>query len=321
MSAVVPVTDYTFPSLAPEQSVLAKIGARPEGYQCKTEAEVIKAVKGAKVILTQFAPITRKVLVHLAPGATVVRYGVGVDNVDLAAAKELGINVAYVPDYCVNEVADHTVALMLSLLRRLPVLDKGVRTGSWDGIHMARPLLPLNETTVGLIGLGRIGGEVVVRLRPFGCSFLVHDPFVTKEQASELGLKLTELNDLLEKADAVTLHLPLTEQTRHLIDRERLERMKPTATLVNTARGGLVDADALASALRTRQIYAAALDVFEEEPLPETSPLRGVENLLLSPHVAWYSETAIERLQRLAAEEAARALQSEPLRCSVKLNL
>lgn len=319
MSARVPVTDYTFPSLLPEQSVLSKIGARAEGHQCKTEDEVIAAVKDAKVILAQFAPITRRVLEHLGAGTTVVRYGVGVDNIDLTAAKEVGVNIAYVPDYCVNEVADHTAALLLSLLRRLPMLDKGVRAGRWDGIHMARPLPPLSETTVGLIGLGRIGSEVVARLKPFGCSFLVYDPYVSKEQADELGITLTELNDLLEKADAVTLHLPLTEQTHHLINRDRLERMKSTATLVNTARGGLVDTEALADALHTRQINAAALDVFEEEPLPEMSPLRGVDNLLLSPHLAWYSEAALERLQRLAAEEAARALQGNPLRCPVKL--
>ncbi len=313
------VTDYTFPSLEPEQNVLSKVGGSVEGYQCKTENDVIEAVGDAEVVLAQFAPITRKVLEHLGKGATVVRYGVGVDTIDLAAAKEVGVKVAYVPDYCMDEVAEHTTALLLTLLRRIPALDRGVRAGRWDGIELAKPLLPFKETTVGLIGLGRIGSEVVARLKAFGFSFLVYDPYLSQTQADELGVTLTELDELLAKADAITLHIPLTEQTRHFINRQRLGQMKPTAVLVNTARGGLIDPDALVAALQSGDIRAAALDVFEEEPLPENSPLRESDDLLLTPHIAWYSERAIARLQQLAAEEAARALQGHPLRCPVAL--
>jgi D-3-phosphoglycerate dehydrogenase / 2-oxoglutarate reductase len=315
----VPVTDYTFPTLAPEQTVLAKIGATVEGHQCKTEDEVIVVVKDAKVILAQFAPITRRVLEHLGTGATVVRYGVGVDNIDLKAAKELGVKIAYVPDYCLDEVADHTVALMLSLLRQLPTLNKGVREGRWDGIQMAKPLLPLNQVAVGFIGFGRMGQAVLSRLKAFGCKFLVHDPFLNPDKAKDLAVTLTDLQTVLETSDAITLHAPLTEETRHLMNIERLALMKSTAVLVNTARGGLIDPNALANALNTNQLRAAGLDVFEKEPLPEDSPLRSAKNLLLTPHLAWYSETAIERLQRLAAEEVARALQQQPLRCPYPL--
>jgi D-3-phosphoglycerate dehydrogenase len=311
----VSVTDYTFPNLEPEQTVLAKIGATVEGHQCKTEDEVIAAVKDAKVILAQFAPITKKVLEHLGSGATVVRYGVGVDNIDLKAAKELGVRVAYVPDYCLDEVADHTVALMLSLLRQIPMLDKGLREGRWDGIQMAKPMFPLNQITVGFIGFGRMGQAVLMRLKAFGCKFLVYDPFLNPDRAKELNVTLTDLQTLLETSDAITLHAPLSEETHHLINVERLALMKSTAVLVNTARGGLIDPQALANALNKNQLRAAGLDVFEKEPLPQDSPLRSAKHLLLTPHLAWYSETAIERLQHLAAEEVVRALQQQPLRC------
>ena len=244
-----------------------------------------------------------------------MRYGVGVDNIDLKAAKELGVNVAYVPDYCLDEVADHTVALMLALLRQLPLLNQGVQEGRWDGIQMAKPLLPLNQTTIGFIGFGRMGQTVLTRLKVFGCRFLVYDPFLNPDKAKTLGIEMTDLESLLKVADAITLHAPLTEQTRHLINTERLALMKSTAILVNTARGGLIDPRALSQALNTGQIRAAGLDVFEQEPLPADSVLRSAKHLLLTPHLAWYSETAIERLQCLAAEEVARALQGQALRC------
>lgn len=311
----VPVTDYTFPNLEPEQQVLSHIGATVEGYQCKTEDEVIKAIQGAKVILAQFAPITHKVLGHLGPGATVVRYGVGVDNIDLKAAKALRVNVAYVPDYCLDEVADHTVAMLLTLLRQISMLDQGVREGRWDGIQMTRPMLPLNQSVIGFIGFGRMGQMVLSRLKSFGCSFVAYDPFLNQEKAIALGVSLSSLEDVLSQSDAITLHAPLTEQTRHIINAERLHLMKPSAVIVNTARGSLIDPEALTDALKGQRLRGAGLDVFEKEPLPLDSPLRKAKNLLLSPHMAWYSETAIERLQRLAAEEALRALQGQPLRC------
>ena len=316
---IVPVTDYTFPTLEPEQTVLAEVGSIVQGYQCKTEAEVLEAVEGAQVVLTQFAPVTRRVLASLAQGATMVRYGVGVDNIDLHAAAELGVNVAYVPDYCTDEVADHTVAMMLTLLRRLPALDKGVRAGRWDGIQLARPLLPLDQVTVGLVGLGRIGRAVVERLRAFGCRFLVFDPYLTAEEASGLGVTLSELEQVFQEADALSLHVPLTKKTQHFVSKKRLVLMKPSAVLVNTARGGLVDTRALAQVLAEGRLSGAALDVFEEEPLQADSPLREVDGLLLSPHLAWYSESALARLQRLAAEEARRAVLGEPLRCPYPL--
>ena len=317
MSAIVPVTDYTFPNLEPEQRVLERIGAKIVGFQCKTEAEILEAVRGARVLLVQFAPITRQVLSQLEPGATIVRYGVGVDNIDLVAAREFGIDVANVPDYCLNEVADHTVAMMLALLRKLVPLEHELRGGGWNGIRVARPILPFNRTTVGLIGLGRIGRSVLERLRPFGFRLVAFDPVLTSEMAANLGITSLELEAVLEQSDAISLHSPLLPQTQHLINTERLALMKPSAVIVNTARGGLIDTKALIDALRTGKLGGAALDVFETEPLEPNAGLRDLEHVLLTPHMSWYSEDAIECLQRLAAEEALRALEGMPLRCPV----
>lgn len=314
---IVPITDYTFPSLAIEQAILEAEGAKIAPHQCKTEAEVIAAVQGAQVVLAQFAPITRAALAALAPQATVVRYGVGYDNIDIRAARELGVQVAYVPDYCMDEVADHTVALLLALARRLGPLEAELRAGGWRGIQAAGSMPALNQMTVGFIGLGRIGQAVLVRLRPFGCHFVVHDPMLSPNDATQLGVELLGLADLLSQAHAISLHLPLTPATKYLINAERLASMRQGAIIINTARGGLIDPLALAEALAQGQLAGAALDVFEQEPLPSDSPLRSAPRLILTPHMSWYSDTAIGRLQRLAAEEAARALRGERLRCPV----
>lgn len=318
-SKSVVITDYTFPSLDIERGLLSSVGAVLRDYQAKDEQEVIEALRGAEVVLTQFAPIGRRAIEALGPGATVIRYGVGVDNIDLEAAQERGVNVAYVPDYCIDEVADHTVASLLALLRKLKILDHQVRAGRWDPVKVAKPLLPFRETLVGFVGLGRIGRGVLERLRVFGFQFVVHDPYLSPDDTTELGIESAELNEMLAKVDALSLHVPLTSDTHHLVDAERLSRMKSTAVVVNTARGALIDANALAEALRRGTLAGAALDVFETEPLPGDSPLRNSPNILLSPHVAWYSEDSLPRLQRLAAEEAVRALLGEPLRCPIKL--
>lgn len=316
---IVPVTDYTFPNLDPESKALKTVGASIKGFQSKTEDEVIANTAGSKVVIAQFALITKKVLASLASGATVIRYGVGVDNIDLKAAKELGIKVAYVPDYCMDEVANHTVAMLLSLMRALPILDKGVRNNRWDGIAMAKPLVPLKDANIGLIGLGRIGSEVVKRMKVFGSNINVYDPYLSQEKADEIAVNLISLDELFASSDAISLHSPLNEQTKYIINAESLAKMKTNAIIVNAARGGLIDTEALIVALKNKTIRAAALDVFEQEPLPDDSELKKLDNVFLSPHLAWYSDTAIERLQRLAGEEAARAVAGQELRCPYPL--
>ncbi len=308
------VTDATFPSVIKEELAARAAGAVLERHACKTADQVAAAIKGADVAVVQFAPLTRAAIAGMAPGGTAIRYGVGYNNFDVAALNDLGIKAAYVPDYCTAEVADHTAASILALLRKLPALDASVRKGDWAAVGVSRPLKSFAETTVGFLGFGRIAQEVATRLSPFGFQFLAHDPYFT---GSFPRLTLIDLPTLLSQSDALTLHAPATPETTGIINAVTLRQMKPSAVLVNTARGDLVDEAALANALTHGVIGGAALDVFHTEPLPADNPLRAAPNLLLGPHAAWYSDVAVERLQSLVADEITRALTGQGVRKAV----
>src|ERR1700761_2906132 len=243
------VTDYNFPSLAIEREAATRHESGFEEFQCRSEADTIKAVTNANVVLVQFAPITRDVLSAMAPGAAIIRYGIGFDNIDIDAARELGIAAGYIPDYCVEEVADHTVALILASTRKLMQLDRSVRAGKWAVVEPAGPLAAFPDTTIGFLGMGRIGFSVFQRLRVFGFHFLVMDPAIDPAQASALGIQRVDRDELLSRADVLSLHAPATESTEYFVNRESLRAMKPTAVIVNTARGRLIDENALAEAL------------------------------------------------------------------------
>lgn len=307
-AARVVVTDYTFPDLERERRAAERLGASFEAHQCRSAEDVARAIEGADVAVVQFAPCNAAAIAGLAPGATLLRYGIGYDNIDVAAAAERSIAVGYVPDYCIDEVADHTVALMLSLLRKIPALDRSVRAGKWDAVGTAKPVAPFSETIIGLLGFGRIGREVWQRLKPFGFSLVVSDPALDDAEASTLGLRRVDSRTLFEEADAISLNAPAVEDTIGIVNQANLKLMKPHAVIVNTSRGKLVVEDDLAEALRQNLIAGAALDVFETEPLPAGSQLRETPNLVLTPHAAWYSETAIGRLQQLIADDIAAAL-------------
>ena len=305
------ITDASFPDVAKEEAAANAAGATFERHACKTAEEVTAALKGADVAVVQFAPLTRAAIAGLAPGATAIRYGVGYNNFDLPALNDHGTKAAYVPDYCTAEVADHTAASILSLLRKLPALDASVRRGEWAAVATAKPLKSFADTTIGFLGFGRIAQEVAARLAPFGFQFLAHDPYFTGQFPR---LTLTDLPTLLAQSDALTLHAPATPETTGIINGANLRRMKPTAILINTARGDLIDEPALAAALTQGTIAGAALDVFLTEPLPADNPLRHAPNLHLGPHAAWYSEVAVERLQSLVADEITRALTGRGVR-------
>lgn len=317
MSAGMVVTDQVFGDVARERQLARSLGIGFADHQCSTEAETVQAVAGAQVVLVNFAPVTRAVLEAMDPAAVVIRYGIGYDNVDVGAAAELGIRVCNVPDYGANTVADHTVALLLTMLRKITLLDRAVRGRGWLLPGELGSLPGFADTTVGLIGTGRIGRAVAARLKPFGFEVLAHDPYVDGALLADAGIEPVELPELLEAAHAVSLHAPLTEANHHLIDAEALRQMRSDAVLVNTSRGGLVDHSALADALKSGHLAGAALDVFEPEPLPEDSPLRALDNVLLTPHAAFFSDASLANLQRMATEEAGRALTGEPLRCQV----
>jgi D-3-phosphoglycerate dehydrogenase / 2-oxoglutarate reductase len=305
------VTDATFPDVAREEAAAHDAGASFERRACKTADEVAEAVKGADVAVVQFAPLTRAAIAGLAPGATAIRYGVGYNNFDVPALNDHKVKAAYVPDYCTAEVADHTAASILTLLRKLTALDASVRQGDWAAVRVSKPLKSFSETTVGFLGFGRIAQEVAARLAPFGFRFLAHDPYFA---GSFPRLTLTDLPGLLAGSDALTLHAPATPETTGIINAATLAQMQPTAILVNTARGDLVVEPDLAAALTAGKLAGAALDVFQTEPLPADNPLRHAPNLILGPHAAWYSDVAVERLQTLVADEITRALTGQGVR-------
>jgi D-3-phosphoglycerate dehydrogenase len=319
VNARVVVTDYTFPDLAQENAAAVSGGADFAGFQCKTPHDVAEAVAGANIVAVQFAPFGADAAQAVAPGATVIRYGVGYDNIDLVAAKAAGLNVGYVPDYCADEVADYTAAAALALLRKLVPLDSSVRRGEWAAVASARPLKPFSDTVFGFFGMGQIGQAVLDRLKGFGFQFLVSDPGLDQAQAAALGVTLTDAGTLLQKADILSLHAPGTPQTIGFFNSERLATMKPHAMIVNSARGQLIVEDDLARALADGVIAGAALDVFVTEPLPADSPLRDAPNLLLTPHAAWYSEAAISKLQGLVAQDITRSLAGKLPRKPVRL--
>jgi D-3-phosphoglycerate dehydrogenase len=311
------VTDQAFGGVDRERAIAQRHGCSFAEYDVRSEDDTARAVRGSKVVFVNFAPITRKVLSQLAPGAVVIRYGIGFDNVDMRAAREFGVMVCNVPDYGADTVADHTVALLLALLRRVVVYTQGIRADSWLQPGDVGSIRGFAETTVGLIGTGRIGRAVATRLAPFGFRVVAFDPFVDGEALRSVGIVPLGLDELLAEADAVSLHAPLTDGSHHLLNAARLAKLKPGAVVVNTSRGPLVDESALADALHTGRLAGAALDVYETEPLPAASRLRDIPNVLLTPHAAFYSDTSLANLQRLAAEEADRALSGIPLRCVV----
>lgn len=309
----VAVTDFTFPSLEIEESILESTGAVIVPGQCKTVETLIPLVKNADAVITQFAPIKAEVVAAMQRARVIVRYGIGVDNVDLAAARERGIPVCNVPDYCIDEVADHTLAFILAATRQVVTNCVHLRGGAWGLAVPLSGMRTLRDLTVGLVGFGRIGREVADRLAPFKCRRLVHDPVVPPAQILSAGCEAVALAELLSTADVITLHCPSTHQTRRLLNPESIGRMKPGAIVVNLSRGDLIDTSALIEGLRSGQVGAAALDVCDPEPIPPDSPLLAMSNVVASAHIASASVKAVRTLRETAARIALLALQGNAL--------
>jgi len=314
------ITDSGFPHLDAERAILADAGATVSAAQCRTAEEVILAGAAADIMIVQWAPITRAVIAALPRLRLIVRYGIGVDNVDLAAAGEHGIPVCNVPDYCLDEVADHTLALALALSRQLPQTDATVRTGTWK-ITPPAPAPALRGRVFATAGFGRIARAVLSRAAAFGCTTAAYDPFVPAEAFAAAGVRALTADELFAHAGILSLHLPLGESTRHFVNVRTLALLRPDAILVNTARGALIDTVALAAALDAGTLAGAGLDVFEQEPLAADHPLRRSRNTLLTSHTAWYSTASIPALQQRAAETAALAVRGLPLRHVVNSTL
>lgn len=302
------VTDHPAPTTDIESRLLAPLGGRLVIAVTGTEEELLRLAPEADAILTCFKHVTPAVI-RAAPRLRVIgRYGVGVDNIAVDVATELNIPVTNVPVYCVDEVAEHALAMFLTLARRTAVYDASVRAGEWN-LEIGVPMHRVSGSVFGVVGFGHIGRAVAQRARALGMRVVVTDQYASEEAVRSSGAELLELADLLAVSDAVSLHVPLTADTRHLIDADRLALMKPTAFLINCARGAIVDLDALAVALRDGQIAGAGIDVFEPERLPIGHPLMALRNTVLTPHVAFYSEESIAELQRQATENVIAVLQ------------
>lgn len=305
------LTDYEYESIASEKREMNGIGADLIVLQCKTEEDLINATGDADALLNQYAQITRRVIENMKKCQVIVRYGVGVDNIDVAAASEHKIMVCNVPNYGLEEVADHAMALLLSSIRKITYLNQAVKSLKWD-YKMAEPMYRIRGKKLGLIAYGNIARLVGERARVFGMEILVYDPWLDPAAADKNQVKLLSFEELLIESDYISIHCPLNDNTRGMFNQEVFEKMKNSAVLVNTARGPIIDEKALAAALKKGQIAAAALDVTEQEPLQEQSELRGMDNVIITPHAAWYSVEAQQRLQLQAAQEAARVLKGNP---------
>jgi D-3-phosphoglycerate dehydrogenase len=288
------ITESYHPTLDNELDELKEIDAELILKQCKTEDEVIEATRDADGVMVQHAKITRKVIQQLEKCQIIARYGVGYDNVDVKAATEKGIMVSNVPDYCVDEVSSHAIALLMTLSRKIVLLNNSVKTGKWTYL-VAEPVYQLTGKTLGIVGLGRIGTAAAKKGLGLGLKVNVYDPYVSK---SELDVKFVSLSTLLGTSDFVSLHCPLTDETYHIFSREEFKKMKNSAFLINTARGPVIDEKALYDALKNGQIAGAAVDVTEPEPPSPDNPLLALDNYIITPHTAWYSEESQVQLQR-----------------------
>ncbi|HGX0038526.1 TPA: C-terminal binding protein, partial [Escherichia coli] len=273
--------------------------------------EKLRQVSNADAIMVREATVSRPMIEAMQQCRVIVRYGVGVDNIDSQAAKEKGIYVANVPDYGSEDVAEHALALLLAATRRIATRNRDVRDGQW-GIGQREPMFRLAGKILGVVGFGRISRCFVQKASGFGFKrILVVDPLLTDEQASQAGVTRVNLDTLCREADFISLHAPLTPDTHHLIGEAELAKMKPSAVLVNTSRGGLIDEQALINALLQKRIFAAGLDVFESEPLSAKSPLLQMDNTLCTDHTAWFTEESVVELQSKAAHEVRRAFEGE----------
>jgi len=309
MSFVVIHTDPHHTDFRHEQAELDAIGATLRPFNVTTEEEVAAACQEADGLLVTYAKVGKVALAGMPKLKIVVRTGVGYDSLDVPAATARKVMVANVPDYCVSDLTEHTMALLLTWWRRILELDKQVRTEGWG--RPVKPVYRLEGKTLGILGMGRMGQALAVRARGFGLKLLGYDPYIPPTAFAALGVEPVGLEHLLRASDIVTIHSLLSAETRGIICERTLRTMKPTAVIINTARGGLIATDDLVRALKEGWIAGAALDVTEPEPLPLEHPIRTLPRVLLTPHAAWYSEEAEPELRRRAARTVVEALRGE----------
>jgi D-3-phosphoglycerate dehydrogenase len=288
-------------------------GVELVAHQCKTEADLIELCAEADAVITQFARVNANVVSAMRKARAIVRYGIGVDNVDLDTARARGIPVCNVPDYCIDEVADQTLAFILATTRQVVTHTNHLRAGQWGLATPLAGMKALRDLTVGVVGFGRIGHEVVKRLLSFKCAVQVFDPLVPAVEIENLGARAVTFEELLKNAELLTLHCPSMPQTRRLMNRETFAKLKSGAIFINVSRGDLADSAALTAALQSGHLGAAALDVFDPEPIPACHPIRTMSNVILAPHIASCSVPAVKKLRESGANLALAAVRGESL--------
>ncbi len=307
--ALVAVTDSVFPNLDPAREVLSKIGADLRvASEPKPEA-ILEVAKDADAVLTTYAKVTAAMISQFSRCRIIGRFGIGVDNVDIPAATAKGIVVTRVPDYCLDEVSDHTMALLLASARKIPFLNARTQSGTWE-MKAAVPIHRLRGKVLGLVAFGQIPQLVAPKAKSFGLRVVAYDPYVPQELFAKAGVDRVEFDELVKISDYISIHTPLMPATNHLFNADVFRKMKSTAYLINTSRGPIIDESALADALDKKEIAGAALDVMEKEPTTRSS-LFGRDNVIVTPHTSFYSEESLVDLQTKAAEEVVRVLSGQ----------
>ncbi len=307
---VIAVADSVFPTLDPAKAALARLNPTFRMSKSVNADDILAVAKDADAILVTYAKITRDIITQLTKCKAIGRFGLGVDNIDLPAAKEKGILVNYVPDYCIREVSDHAMAMLLALIRKIPMSNKLVQSGRWE-MPAVVPIRRIEGTVLGLLGFGHIPRLVAPKAQAFGMKVIAYDPFVKPEQFKALNVEGVDLDTLLQSSDYISVHAPLLPATRGMLNAAAFAKMKKGVFIVNTARGPLIDEAALAAALDSGQVGAAGLDVVAAEPLARDSVLLGRDNVILSPHTGFYSIEALNELQTKCAADVARVLSGE----------
>lgn len=306
------------PMIPHDEEDYRKIGAEFVTRLCETEEELVSAARDADFILTFKKPFNRKVIGQLERCRMIYNIGTGYETIDLDAATEHGICVSYPDAYCSEEVAEHAMALILACARKMVRLDRAVREGKWESyekreirFNILPPMFPVKGQTVGIIGLGRIGRKLVPKAKGFDIRVLAYDPYVSADAFKECGAEAAELDYIIENSDFISVHAAFTSDARHMLGAEQFKKMKSTAYVINCARGEFIDEEALYDALVNGEIAGAALDVIEGESMPPDHPLLKLENVIITPHTAYYSEGALGRLRRRPFEEIARMVNGE----------
>ena len=307
---LIAVTDSPFPSLDPAKKALARVDPELRMSKSASAEDILSVAREADAVLVTYAKLPGELLRQLKRCKAIGRFGLGVDNIDLPAAAACGITVTYVPDYCLREVSDHAMALLLALARKVTLSNKLVQSGRWE-VPPIVPLRRLEGQVLGLIGFGNIPRALAPKAQAFGLKVIAHDPYVPKEALAKAKVEGVSFDDLLARSDFISVHAPLLPATRGLINTAAFARMKKGAVLINTARGPLIDEAALIDALDSGRLGGAALDVVSVEPLAKDSPLVGRDNVILTPHTAFYSIEALEELQTKCASDVARVLSGE----------